>query len=199
MTIFGKIVMGLVLLLIGTGVFYGVTSYVEKDSSAIAKDENSQQVTSTTTEELSLLSATTTATGTQSVSVGANGKKIPFADFLRKGGSYTCAVTEITQDVSSVGTVYFHDSLMRVELTTEVSSGPIKTNVIIKNGYTYYWTSTMPGKGYKTKTDQSNTNNTTRATSTTWDSTKIGDYSCESWTPDDTVFDLPKSVTFTLQ
>jgi hypothetical protein len=198
MTIFGKIVMGLTLLVIGTGVFYGVTSYVEKDSAILANEGVNEITNSTTTEESGLLFSITTATGTQAT-LGASGKKIPFTEFVSKGGSYTCTVTQTISDTTSVGMVYIHDAQLRVDFTTDVVGKSMKISTIIKDGYAYSWTSATPGKGQKTKIVSPTTLGTTSTTSAVWNSTQVGDYSCESWAVDNQMFELPKAVTFTLQ
>jgi hypothetical protein len=81
-----------------------------------------------------------------------------------------------------------------------VASGDknIDSNVLILDGYTYSWVSHMKGNGYKIKNKENNlTSTTTKDTSYTWDPSSVGDYSCKEWSVDETMFALPKEVTFT--
>lgn len=194
MTIFGKLVMGLVLVIIGGGVFYGVTSYVKHDTETPIVGE-----TKTQTDTLTVATATDATT----TEVKPGGKKIPFAEFMKKGGSYKCEVTQVMANMTSQGTVYIHDSLIRAEFSTTVAGQSMNTNMIARDGYTYSWTSMMPGKGYKTKIATSETSapgaNSSTSGTYTWNGEQVGDYSCEAWTADESVFELPKSVTFTTQ
>ncbi len=188
MTTFGKLIMSLVLILIGTGIFYGVASYVEKDNKTPSPDITMTPVATTT--ENDNLDATST---NQNASSTISSKKIPFAEFLSKGGIYRCTVTQLIADTTSTGTVYTHDERLRVDLTASVLGKPIQMSTIIKDGYVYSWTNTTGGKGQKTKIASPATSGTTTLV---WDSTQVGDYSCEPWNADDTVFDLPPSITF---
>ena len=192
MTIFGKLVMGLVLVVVGGGIFYGVTSYVKHDSETQIVDETKTDIITVAT--------TSDATTTE---VKPTGKKIPFTEFMKKGGSYKCEVTQVLANMTSQGTVYIHDSLIRAEFSTSIAGQSMNTNMIARDGYTYSWTSMMPGKGYKTKISSAETpasgQNSSTSGTYTWNGEQIGDYSCDVWVADDSVFDLPKSVTFTTQ
>lgn len=200
MTIFGKIIMGIVLVLIGTGVFYGVSSYVKYDSEVASVQDPPQQDISTTTEEMLLLSATTTATTTEKVATtttqGKNGKKIPFTDFISKGGSYKCTVTLTVATGTSAGVVYFHDRQVRGEFTSLSTGASVATTVVLRDGYTYSWVGVSPIKGYKTKS-VSGSRSSPSTEVREWETDKVGDYSCVTWSADDSIFELPKTISFT--
>lgn len=197
MTIFGKLIMGVLLLIIGSGIYYGLTSYVKNDGETVVNTEIVQN-TNTVTDEASTtimngtsttLSATSTATSTK------QGKKIPFTDFIGKGGSYTCEVTQSMASMNSKGTFYMHDNLVRVEFATTLAGQSMNTTMIARDGYTYSWTSLSPTKGFKTKIPQGDVQPGTSPTYT-WNGSQVGDYSCEVWKADDTLFVLPKDIVF---
>jgi hypothetical protein len=209
MTIFGKLVLGTLMVLISGAVFYGLTSYVKEDSAAIPKEVATESTTtdlfplptSTSTDEGGLLGATTTiqgaATGTGEVSK-PTGKKIPFTEFMSKGGSYTCSIVQTVANMTSNGTVYMHDALVRLEFSTSIANQTINTTMVARDNYMYTWTSTTPGKGYKTKISQSETSGKQPST-LTWNGSQVGDYTCVPWKADDSLFELPKSIVFTNQ
>lgn len=192
MTIFGKLVMTGLLIVIGGGVYYGVTSYVKNDQEvAVVSPSQGTQ----TTDQNQAAQATTTASST-----APTGKKIPFTEFMKQGGSYKCTVTQNVANMTSEGTVYIHNTMIRGEFTTTVAGQGVSASMIARDGYTYSWTSMMPTKGYKAKIVNSEgapgSANAGTSGTYTWDGTQIGDYSCEAWVADDTKFDLPKSIVF---
>ena len=191
MTIFGKLVLAGFLFVIGGGVYYGVTSYVKTDQEiAVIPTQSAQQGT----DNDSLPPAGTT-TETKPA-----GKKMAFTEFIKQGGSYKCTVTQTIANMTTNGTVYIHDKMLRGEFSTTVAGQGVDATMIARDGYTYSWTSMMPTKGYKAKI--TNTEGATGSASAgssgtyTWNGDQIGDYSCEVWVTDDTKFELPKSVTF---
>ena len=200
MTIFGKLVLGLFMLIIGGSVFYGVTNYVKKDSEPIAAVPVVTEMTSTsaevmsasTTEDGASLSATTTDSK-------ASGKKMAFTEFMSKGGAYKCDVTQIVATMTTKGTVYMHDALVRAEFSNSVAGQSLNTTMIARDGYMYSWTSLTPNKGYKTKLAADTTPKPGQPATYTWNGSQVGDYDCQAWKADDSLFDLPKTVTFAEQ
>lgn len=200
MTTLGKLVIGTVVLLIGGGIFYGVMSYVKHDNqmSAVVPSKQSpveSAVVATTSTEM-ITASSTSASST--LSTGKSGKKIPFTDFMSKGGSYKCTVTQTVANMTSNGIVYIHDDHIRAEFSTTMAGQSIDTVMIARDGYTYSWTNMMAGKGYKAKiVAQGQGDDTTKTKGTyTWNGSQIGDYNCESWTADTKLFELPKGVVF---
>ncbi len=188
MTIFGKMIVGALLLVVAGGVYYGVSSSVKND----VAPEN----TVVETPAQDAVVATTTASTTSETSAG---KKIAFSEFLKKGGSYKCTVTQTVANMTSNGTVYIDDANVKGSFSTSISGQTIDTNMIAKDGYTYTWTSMSKGVGYKAKIDKGAGGDSTASTSATytWNGSQIGEYNCEPWTVDKTMFALPSSVTFT--
>lgn len=192
MTIFGKIVMGTLLFAVAGGAFYGVTSYVNKDTVA-----TSLQVATTTTPVTEVVVATTTASTTNEVPTG---KKIAFTEFMKKGGSYKCTVTQTVATMTTNGTVYLDDGKVKADFAVSVAGQSINTSMIVRDGYSYTWTSNSPTKGLKTKiaSKAGDTSASSKGTYT-WDGSQIGEYSCDAWVAEASMFEIPKTVTFTTQ
>ena len=200
--------MSVVGLLLATGLFYGVASYVEKDNNDALTAETSKPAVaeSPTLTEDTLLTASTTLSSTTTSPTSATttvkySKKIPFAEFMSKGGSYTCDITQTMANMTSTGKVYIHNGQVRVELAISLAGQSMTTTMVSRDGYMYTWTSSSPTKGYKTKIVDANaqTNGTSTASTYTWNGSQVGDYTCTPWTVDSSMFDLPKTVTFTVQ
>ncbi len=128
-----------------------------------------------------------------------SGKKIPFTQFIKQGGSYKCTVSQVVENIESKGTVYVAGELLRGEFTTAVQNMSIKSTFIAKDGYMYTWTSAAPSMGFKAKVMKPNVGSTDTKTSGSysWNSELVGDYTCEPWALDETKFELPSTVTFT--
>ena len=201
MTLFGKLVMGIFGIFVVGSIVYGVTSFMKEDNETnnpqpvIAQQEtlpatSSEVVASTTASTTADVVATTTKATT------GDTKKVSFVDFMRKGGSYKCAVSQKMANMVSDGTVYLHDALVRVEFSTTLAGQSLTTTMIARDGYMYSWTSMSPGKGYKTKIPDATSASSAKGTYT-WNGSQVVDYSCAPWKADDSFFDLPKSVVFT--
>lgn len=204
MTIFGKAVMGMLMLVIGGGIFYGVTTYVKEDgASGVENTPVTQQVETTFPQDNASTSEMTNGTSTNTSSTTdtkPSGKKMAFTEFMKQGGSYKCDVTQTVANMTTSGKVFMHDALVRAEFSTSVAGQSLNTTMIARDGYMYSWTSMTPNKGYKTKISQSGDTGTANPSATyTWNGSQVGDYTCEVWKADDALFEIPKTVTFTLQ
>jgi hypothetical protein len=189
MTIFGKMVIGVLLLVVAVGVYYGVSSSVKND---VAPQVVTEDVP---TSQESVVATTTASTTTQTDS-----KKIAFTEFLKKGGSYKCTVTQTVANMTSNGTVYIDNANVKGSFSTSIAGQTIDTNMIAKDGFTYTWTSMSKGVGYKAKIVKEGGDADASSSATyTWNGSQIGEYNCEPWTVDKTMFELPTSVTFTVQ
>ena len=105
MTVFGKVILGILLLIVAGGVYYGVTLSVKNDVSS------SPVSFGTTTVPLpEVVSATTTASTTTAISSTTSdkpaSKKMAFSEFIKQGGAYKCAVTQTVATMTTAGTVY---------------------------------------------------------------------------------------------
>lgn len=127
-----------------------------------------------------------------------SGKKMAFSEFLKQGGSYKCTVNQSVAGTETVGTTYIKDGLMKGEYNTKVAGLDVTSYFIMRDGYSYSWSSMMPTTGFKVKVDQSTeaSGSTETSGSYSFNAEQIGDYSCEVWSADESVFTLPSSVTF---
>jgi hypothetical protein len=162
---------------------------MKNDSAVVA--ETSQQA-STTEEKVS------TSSSSESTSVASStAKKIPFSKFLTLGGAHTCTVNQTLASMTSTGTVFIHDSLVRANFTMNVTGATINSSVILRDGYVYSWTDKTLTKGIKMKAKDDSASSTVSSKIMPWNGEDIGDYTCSEWKVDDSVFILPKAVTFT--
>lgn len=130
----------------------------------------------------------------------ATGKKMAFADFVKNDtGSYKCTVHQSVANTDSTGTVYVANKMISGQFTTMYNGQKIDTSFIMRDGYSYGWTSMMPTMGYKVKVDtdtQVANTNAAASGSYSFNAQQIGDYNCEIWTTDESKFAVPSSVTF---
>jgi len=190
MTLFGKLVLGGLVLVIGGAVFFSVTSRVQNDVTLLP-------VVATTTEEIS--TATSTNNGTTTASTTSEkpaSKKMAFSEFMKQGGSYQCDVTQTVATMTTLGKVYIHDKLVSGKFSVSVAGQTVETNMIMRDGFSYTWTNVGKNTGVKTKIDAPSTGGTAPSTMT-WTGAQIGDYNCEPWIADDTRFEVPTTIMFT--
>lgn len=126
-------------------------------------------------------------------------KKMAFSEFVKQGGSYKCEVKQSVSDMENSGTVYLSGNKMRGEFSTIAEGKTMDTLFIMRDGYSYTWSSTLPNMGFKMKvmsnTDTTNTNIDTSG-NYSWNTEQIGDYNCEAWSADESMFTLPANITF---
>jgi hypothetical protein len=173
-----RIIIG--LLIVGAVVFGGYTLLKNnKDTAPVV--ESQQQVVK---EE-----STTQPTG----------KKMAFAQFVEQGGAYECTVTQYVGDIDTTGTVFINKGKIRGEFTTQVNGMNVTSSMLVRDGFTYAWSSMAPKNGVKIAV-QAGASDTQAGTSGSysWNAEQIGDYDCKSWSPDEATFAIPTSVTFTL-
>ena len=124
-----------------------------------------------------------------------NSKKMAFTEFLKQGGSYKCEVNQYVDSVETKGITYISGGMIRGEYNTKVQGVDMSSTMIIKDGYTYSWTSALPNSGFKIKNEVSS--GTTGDTSGAYRyGEQIGDYNCEVWSADQSKFTLPTNVKF---
>ena len=129
-----------------------------------------------------------------------SGKKMSFGQFVKQGGSYKCTVNQyISGDYNNMtqGTTYVSDGMVRGDYSSKVENLTVDSTVIVRDGYTYSWTSMAPSMGFKVKVVEGE-GNTSTATSGTynWNADQIGDYDCDPWTVDMSKFTIPTNITF---
>ncbi|HEV7702226.1 MAG TPA: hypothetical protein VGO63_02165 [Candidatus Paceibacterota bacterium] len=123
-----------------------------------------------------------------------SGKKIAFSEFVKQGGSYKCDVKQAMSDFENSGVVYMSGGKIRGDFSTIAEGRPIDSSFVVKDGYTYMWSSALPTMGFKVKVNA----DATASGEYNWQE-GVGDYNCEPWTADEATFTLPASVTFKAQ
>lgn len=126
-------------------------------------------------------------------------KKMAFSQFLANDkGSYQCTVNQYVNNIESKGKVYLNNGMINGEFNTTVSGISIDTYLIVRDGFTYTWSSMLQGTGFKAKVVESTNTNTDTKTSGqySFNAEQIGNYDCQPWTPDESKFTLPSSIIF---
>jgi hypothetical protein len=128
-----------------------------------------------------------------------SGKKMAFSSFVAQGGAYECTVNQSVQGVDSTGTVYVDGGKMSGMFSTSIQGMKIDNMFIAKDGYSYTWSSSLPGQGFKVAVaTPTGTNASVSASGTyAWNADQIGDYDCKPWTADQSKFAIPASIKFT--
>lgn len=127
------------------------------------------------------------------------GKKIAFSQFIKQGGAYECTVRQTLSGIDTTGVTYLSDGMIRGEFSTRIQSMNVDTSFIVRDGFTYSWSSVLPNTGFKVEmVDNTVNGDTTTDTSGSysWNAEQIGDYDCKPWTVDMAKFTLPSDVTF---
>jgi len=124
-------------------------------------------------------------------------KKIAFSELVKQGGSYECTVKQVVSNTESDGVVFMDKNRLHGEFSTIVGGVKVDTTMIMKDDYTYTWSSVMPKSGFMIKVE-ANEGDINTATSGTysWNAERIGDYYCKAWTVDESKFSLPAGITF---
>lgn len=128
-----------------------------------------------------------------------SGRRMAFADFLRTGGSYKCEVTHEIDGASSSGVVYVHDDMVRSDYTTTVDGSAMDSHSIFRDGYSYTWTS-LADMGFMVAVDSTELETDTSAGAegdfSGFDPDQVGEYECDPWALDSTVFAVPANIEF---
>ena len=133
-----------------------------------------------------------------------NQENTSFEDFVKNGkGSYVCNVEQKVSDFESKGIVYIQNGetmqtrKISGEFKTIAEGMNVTTNFIMKDGFSYTWSSMLPTTGFKVKV-QEQTGDTSTQTSGTYgfDTKQIGSYDCKNWTVDENKFIIPTSIKF---
>jgi hypothetical protein len=137
------------------------------------------------------------ATSTPQVDTSTAGKKKAFSEFMKEGGSYKCTVHQYVNDTDTQGTVYLDSGLVRGEYDTQVQGKNYEGTVVVRDGYAYMWSSMMPGTGFKSKVEtDAEGGQEVSSGSYSFNANQIGEYDCQPWTADGSMFEIPADVTF---
>ena len=137
-------------------------------------------------------------TTSEEVTQQSSGKKMAFAQFLKDGGAYKCTVNQYVGDTESKGTVYVNQGLIRGTFQTEVQGVKIDTDLLVRDGYTYTWTSAAP-MGFKAPVisgDVDVNQNAGTSGAYSWNAEQIGEYDCVAWNADTATFSVPTGIQF---
>ncbi len=127
------------------------------------------------------------------------GKKMAFSDFMRLDDrSYKCEVKQALSDMENSGVVYMDGGMLRGEFNTIAEGREIDTTFIVRDGYSYTWSSIMPTMGFKVKVEQKAPGdiNATSSGTYSFNAEQIGDYNCEEWTGTAATFEVPSNIKF---
>lgn len=134
------------------------------------------------------------------VTVKSEGKKMSFASFIEQGdGSYKCSVSQYLSDMDNKGTVYIDSGRIKGSFSTIAEGKTIDTSFVIRDGYSYAWSSAAPNFGVKSpvKKPMSEGSSADMSGSYSWNAEQIGEYDCQPWAPDDAMFVVPSNIKFT--
>ena len=174
-----KILVGIILVLIVIGGYFAYTKTRSKS------------------EELGNVNPGANSQNSEVGTVNPNGKKMAFDAFVRQGGSYQCTVHQSVNNVDSVGTVYVANGNMSGQFDTTVSGQTMTSNMIMKDGYMYSWSSMSPNMGFKMAIAGNAGTGTNGTMANAYaDAPQFGDYDCQAWNGDSSKFTPPASVKF---
>ncbi len=173
MTLFGKILLGLVLVV---GVVLIVKGGAKKDDVAVETTDDSVAEEETSAENPGVF----------------NGS---MKDLLARGGSHKCTFSQEVDNSKSTGTVYISGKKMRgdfatLETTTNMN---MESHMISDGEFAYVWSAAMP-MGMKMKIDMGTESPENVSQGMDYDQ-KL-DYSCEAWVADETKFSVPTEIKF---
>ncbi len=179
MTIFGKILLGLIL---ATAAVLLIKGAKNSPDDATPTDE-------TVVEEDS------SNTPAEPASEG-EAFKGSLKTLIARGGNYKCMFQQETEMGTSTGTVYVSGKEMRGDFTSIVTgvAMTVESHMISDGEYMYTWSGMMP-TGMKMKVDA--TPSTTAETNEAFNPDLELDYKCDLWTKDASLFNLPQGITFT--
>lgn len=144
-----------------------------------SKDDKSQQSAQTNTEA--------SGAGTESTSLNS---------LLSSGQNKKCTYSYKDESGNtSNGTVYITSGKMRGYFTATTANGEVKSNILILDSGQYGWQEgSATGYKFNINTDNAQQQNQSQQSV---DQNKNYDFSCTSWSVDDSQFAMPAGVTFT--
>jgi len=136
-------------------------------------------------------------TGGEQEGIVETSKKMAFSEFVKQDGSYKCDVKQAMSDFENEGTVYISEGNISGEFTTIAEGRPMQTMFMMRDGYSYTWSSALPNMGFKVKVNTTLGDGGTDTSGTySWNANQIGDYNCEAWNADQSKFSIPTNVKF---
>ncbi len=128
------------------------------------------------------------------------GKKMAFSELVKQGDAYQCTVTQYidsTFTATTEGKVFIAGGKVRGNFSTQVEGMNVDTSMIARDGLVHTWTS-LANIGITTKQVKNTEEEKPVETSGqfSWNDEMIGDYDCQDWKEDTSVFEVPKNITF---
>lgn len=115
------------------------------------------------------------------------------SDLRKRGGSYECTFSHTSDVGNSTGVVYVSGDRVRGDFTSSapsVGSFSVESHMIVKDDFTYAWTSLAP-QGFKAKITMEGTPSAPPATAQYADQNQSYEYMCTAWAVDESKFTLP--------
>ena len=179
MTIFGKILLGLILVT-------GAVLIIKRGP----KDDGLATEDTMETEEVS---------GEEQTPTDQDNFEGSTAQLMARGGDHKCTFDQTVENSHSTGTVYISNGKMRGDFKSDVSAAgtnmSVESHMISDGEFMYTWSSMMP-TGFKMKIDQASSPSD-EAGQGTFDANMKLSYDCAPWSPGSSQFTLPSSITFT--
>lgn len=117
--------------------------------------------------------------------------------FLSMGKSLKCTFSNDTKDASVSGIVYAGNGKVRQDFQSNVAGSTMSGHLIVDSTNSFMWTDGSD-QGFKFPVEQISSDGptVTPAKNPGQDIYKSMNFTCRSWTVDDSVFLLPNTVTF---
>lgn len=114
---------------------------------------------------------------------------------LSAGKSQKCTYSSNLESGSVGGVVYIANGKMRGDFVSVTEQTKINGHMIVDSGFSYIWTD-MNKQGIKMAIDQKVQPTGTSANSQTPDINQTFNYTCQTWTEDNSMFTLPSDISF---
>ena len=121
-------------------------------------------------------------------------------DLAKKGRDYECMFTQNSGGYETEGHIYIADSGKKMSgtfITKDVPQiGTMEMHMISDATHVYTWHSLMPQGFQSPRTDTGVADGTTGTQGQSFDFNQAMNYRCTPWSVDNSVFDIPSTVTF---
>lgn len=113
---------------------------------------------------------------------------------LMAQGNVRCTVTSDANSTTSGGVVYVANGHVRGDFTSTMPEvGMVESHMLVRDGYVYTW-SNMATQGIKMAVNSDTSVSSDPEQPNPYDANY--NYTCESWTPDESQFAIPSTIQF---
>lgn len=126
----------------------------------------------------------------------ASAEPMSAKELLAMSGSHKCTFSSDASGAKSEGTVYVASGKMRHDSKNMVNGASVDSHMIISGGQAYVWTSQMPNQGFKFDASVASGSGTAASSNGQVNLDQKFAFDCDSWSADQTVFNLPSGVAF---